>query len=739
MSRRFLLLLGSLAVAYLVDVAFAADAVPYERNFPYYTGTVYPQPQQAEYRDEFLPLARVGLLLGKDVLPTDPRLTVLVERLQRQGVEPRVVTAADDSVETLICIGDTGAHGKLLGGSSVPDKPEGYLLHCGKHESRHIVFLAGRDFHGLLWAITAFNQLVTKQDDRPVARAATIQDYPDFPGIRAYTPFKDDDQASMAWFGVNVLRANAVIYRQLRRPADWRLPLRDEGEFERWKARIQKIGAQLSPLRITWYDSILPFSGHIGGFKRGQLGQVRSKSEDDLRLVVKAGLALAEAGGNLCLLYDDYRFYLSAEDVDDFGTAREADVYFLNQVYAAVSAKFPNFRILFCPPFYWGDGGPDDTKTYGESRDAYLSALGQRLPKAIDIYWAGPKVKSTRVTADQLAWLAGLIQRKPVFWQNACGTYHGSPYYAYPGEPMKAWRDWYDDDFLKGITFYAYNGEDPYINMTLFDALWNRRAYDPAAAGELAAKKLGGPENYPQLVEAFKKLEAMDDYGWFEPTALAARNVERVRQETEQLAALYDAAPPALKSRWLMLGTFVGYRQRYLQALLKNPNLKEATEVDARVRELALAETSMDAETPCVVLTPNQFSAGRQPQFYSWRDVARRHVIWASGAGSKAPSLEATFQLAYALRGDSELIIAGLDDNAPTPCRIRIQMNGNTVFEGANPFAPDRWSTHRFPVKGGMLRDGVPNVLRIENLEESDSMSGAPWFMLSYAVLRPAK
>jgi len=42
-------------------------------------------------------------------------------------------------------------------------------------------------------------------------------------------------------------------------------------------------------------------------------------------------------------------------------------------------------------------------------------------------------------------------------------------------------------------------------------------------------------------------------------------------------------------------------------------------------------------------------------------------------------------------------------------------------------------------VKGAILRDGVPNVLRIENLEDSDSMTGAPWFMLSYAVLRPAK
>jgi hypothetical protein len=187
-----------------------------------------------------------------------------------------------------------------------------------------------------------------------------------------------------------------------------------------------------------------------------------------------------------------------------------------------------------------------------------------------------------------------------------------------------------------------------------------------------------------------------------------------------------------------MLGTFVGYRQKYLQALLKNPNLKESTEVDARTRELALTETETDAKA-CVVVTPNQFSAGRPAQFYSWREVPRRHVLWINGAQSKAPALQASFQLGYALKGDSELIISGLDDNAPAACRIRIQINGNTLFEGENPFAPDRWSTHRFTVPGSTLRDGVPNTLRIENLEASESMTGAPWFMVSYAVLRPSK
>ena len=729
--RRLLPLLAFFALSSVPHAACAADTAPDDRAVPYYTGTVYPTPQTAQYRDDFLPLASVGLLLGKDVTPEDPRVAVLVERLRRNGAQPQVVASAEDRSETLILVGETGAHEALLGMLAVPDKLEGYLLHCARSGTQNVVFLKGHDFHGLLWAITSFNQLITVQNGQPMLRAASIQDYPEFPGTRGFTPFKDDDQASAAWFGVNVLRANVVMYRQLRKPADWRLPLRDEVQFSAWKAHIEKIGAQLTPLKITWYDSILPFSGHVG------LGQVRSKSEEDFQLVVKAGLALAEVGGSLCLLYDDYRFFLSPEDVRDFGTAREADVYFLNKVYAAISAKYPNFRMLFCPPFYFGAAGADDTTTYGESRDAYLAAIG-KLPKAIDIYWSGPRVKSTQVTADQLGWFAGLAQRKPVFWQNACGTYHGSPYYAYPGEPMKAWREWYDEAFLRGISLYAYNGEDPYINMTIADALWNRRDYDPAASGEMAAKKLAGPENYPKLLEAFKALEIMDDYGWFEPSALAARNVDLVRQQTEKLTALYAAAPPALKSRWLMLGTFVGYRQKYFEALLKNPNLKEATEVDARVQELALKETETDAKAS-VVLTPNQFTAGRAAQFYSWRDVPRRHVIWVNGAHSRAPSMQATFQLGYPLRGDSELIIAGLDDNAPANCRIRIQVNGSTVFEGANPFAPDRWSTQRFPVKGAMLRDGVPNTLRIENLEASDSMTGAPWFMLSYAVLRPTK
>ena len=111
---------------------------------------------------------------------------------------------------------------------------------------------------------------------------------------------------------------------------------------------------------------------------------------------------------------------------------------------------------------------------------------------------------------------------------------------------------------------------------------------------------------------------------------------------------------------------------------------------------------------------------------------------WAAATAPWAPSMAASFRLKQPPTGDFELVIAGLDHNAQPPCRIRIQANGKTVFEGPNPFAADHWSTHRFKMGGILLHDNV-NTLRIDNLEDADSMTGAPWFMISYDVIRPMK
>lgn len=69
-------------------------------------------------------------------------------------------------------------------------------------------------------------------DGQSKVRLAAVRDRPDAPGKRGYTAFRDDDQTTAAWFAVNCLRANVVLYRQLRKPADWRAPIRNEELFQ---------------------------------------------------------------------------------------------------------------------------------------------------------------------------------------------------------------------------------------------------------------------------------------------------------------------------------------------------------------------------------------------------------------------------------------------------------------------------------------------------------------------------
>ena len=102
--KRLLPLLACIALSSVPHRACAAEAAPDDRAVPYYTGTVYPTPQSAQYRDNFLPLTSVGLLLGKDVAAEDPRVAVLVERLRRNGAQARVVASVEGRGETLILV-----------------------------------------------------------------------------------------------------------------------------------------------------------------------------------------------------------------------------------------------------------------------------------------------------------------------------------------------------------------------------------------------------------------------------------------------------------------------------------------------------------------------------------------------------------------------------------------------------------------------------------------------------------
>ena len=89
-------------------------------DVPVYTGTILPTPQQAQYADEFVPLGRVGIVLGKGLTKNDPRLVFLVERLSRCGSVVQCVESSSRACDSFVVIGEDT--------EGVPGKPEAYLL-----------------------------------------------------------------------------------------------------------------------------------------------------------------------------------------------------------------------------------------------------------------------------------------------------------------------------------------------------------------------------------------------------------------------------------------------------------------------------------------------------------------------------------------------------------------------------------------------------------------------------------
>ncbi|MDD5678663.1 MAG: FG-GAP-like repeat-containing protein [Kiritimatiellae bacterium] len=588
----------------------------------------------------------------------------------------------------------------------------------------------GHDSLGLLWGITALSQMITRQDGKTVLHKTVVRDYPDNPGKRGC----ESVNAQGAYLAVQLMRPNILASRNARQiigrtpPTYWRNP----ANVPKWQEEIRKRAAILTPLGIEWFDGIQPI-----GY---QDLNIRSKNEDDFQTLLKLARFCAEHGGNFGLLYDDVRFPIHPDDARDFGTAREADTYFIKRLFDAVKKDYPNFKLFFCPPFY---NGPlsDPSAAYGEPREEYLRALGERLPPDILIDWSGPRVVSHEQKPEYLQWITELIKRKPWFCQNRWGVAHGGKELVYDTDQFTAWPKWYSAEFLAGVAVCTENEDNFIPNMTRCDFLWNMQAYDPSASIAEAGRKVVGPDLYPKFVEFYQALAEMDEYGW-EPTAHAAKNLQEVKAKTGQVQKLHDelmAQRPEAVAALTRANYFMKWRAGYLQKMLADPNFKELMETAERVNELAANETGADPKSD-IILTPGDFQAKRPPSFFQ-RSAAsgRRFVNWINGAKSAVPALEATFQLSYPLTGDSELVLAGLDHNVKPPCRIRITMNGGTVFEGPNPFAADKWTTHSFKVRGAFLRDGVPNTLKIESLEDADSMAGAPWFMLSYVVLRPER
>ncbi len=126
-----------------------------------------------------------------------------------------------------------------------------------------------------------------------------------------------------------------------------------------------------------------------------------------------------------------------------------------------------------------------------------------------------------------------------------------------------------------------------------------------------------------------------------------------------------------------------------------------------------------------------------------------RDVVGASFAGEEANTIyalptgprsvmRAQFLLQTVPPGPLFVHLKGRDDDAPSPCAIRVRLNDKILLEGPNRFRADRFETQKLEIPEGTLARGT-NLLTIECREAQGSVGQPPWFQVASLAIAPGE
>ncbi|KAM9236322.1 LOW QUALITY PROTEIN: protein O-GlcNAcase-like [Leptosomus discolor] len=113
---------------------------------------------------------------------------------------------------------------------------------------------------------------------------------------------------------------------------------------------------------------------------------------------------------SFALLFDDIDPCMCQADRDVFPSLAQAQASVANEVYQELGQ--PSI-FLFCPTEYCSS-----LCSPSPSQSCYLLTIGQELLPGIGVIWTGPKVVSQELSATLLEEAEGVLQRRPIIWDN---------------------------------------------------------------------------------------------------------------------------------------------------------------------------------------------------------------------------------------------------------------------------------------------------------------------------------
>lgn len=156
---------------------------------------------------------------------------------------------------------------------------------------------------------------------------------------------------------------------------------------------LQEQSAACAALGIRWGVGLSPL-GAVAQFGRGAR-QLLSAKLDQINDLTPA---------LLCILFDDMHC--------KFANLAQRQLAIVEYVQQHTTVP----HVIVCPTYYSHD--PVLERVFGARPARYWQDLGAGLSAAVDFFWTGSKVCSTRIMRDDLEVIAQQLRRHPVVWDN---------------------------------------------------------------------------------------------------------------------------------------------------------------------------------------------------------------------------------------------------------------------------------------------------------------------------------
>ena len=671
-------------------------------KLPYDTGAkAFPTAQIAVYSNEFLPLKSLKLALSGDLAKngSDVRFNLLKTKFGRFGIPVSPQGEFTVSVK--------------LDPEAAPRKSEGYTLKVSKGGAE----IVGNDMQGVLWGIVSLIQVVDQANK--AIRVCEIEDWP-----------STARRGFLHGFWPHALEF--CLFTKMNSITSQNPPFapRDGNKWTPLNTFVSQAAArEFAAFGLDHYYGIAFYTMY-------PMYPLCRQSTFDLQYEVCC--KVAEAGGHIYYPEDDGRFPINPEDLKKYGSAAKIDPAHITRLFRAVRAKHPGFKLVFCPPFYWG---PDAPHPYPEDREDYLRACGERLDPEIQMYWTGPRVKGMNKTKTQVEWFTNLTKHKPSIFQNGTGP-HNLLYYL--GDET----DWnglhYPGFFEQDIDMYHRNdgtGGWTCQTATLADCLWNVAAYDPKESARKSLGMMFGRDMYDIIKPGRDALAYFDKYQYGDVTAeIVSESLPDLEQKQKLIIDCWEKAKKhnefAIRNYGSAYGAGIGYVDRVIKSARNPPDfLKQHQGNIAKTRAHAEKEVGIDPARGDIFRSPVEIFGGKLI-VYKER-CPERFAAVMRGKQTIFNAAKMSFACdPFPPAGPYDLFLSGQMEVAKDmpPLDIRILLNDGEVYRGPSGFGANAWNVNKFALPAAKLKRD--NRLVVEVATDGTNLSGPPWLMINYAVIK---